>query len=208
MKITYTPNPLNTIIELDELDEERLKGKILRETLQDRLFHAYYSLQQQNIDWYNRVVAEDGAKKPLKTLDGVIQELFEHDLNPEYYLGNEDNTPTKLDLRVKELFDHYVEELKLGHIGDCTCVPCSCSKCHAEAYLGVNTIPGLSKHMGNYLDRLFRKHGEENINGVLDELKNYEPEVTPGFEAHVPRWKKQADETYIWLLRYKEEHNL
>ena len=106
MKITYTPNPLNTIVELDELDEERLKGKILRETLQDRLFHAYYSLQQQNIDWYNRVVAEDGAKKPLKTIDGVIQELFEHDLNPEYYLGNEDNTPTKLDLRVKELLDH------------------------------------------------------------------------------------------------------
>lgn len=42
MKITYTPNPLNTVIELDELDVERLRYSVLRKILQEKLFHIRY----------------------------------------------------------------------------------------------------------------------------------------------------------------------
>lgn len=44
-----------------------------------------------------------------------------------------------IDFRVNQLFDIYVNNLMLGHAGDCTSIPCSCAKCHAETLLDIKS---------------------------------------------------------------------
>jgi hypothetical protein len=136
-------------------------------------------------------------------------------LDPAYWC-EDDN---KLDTQVQELLDHYIEELRGSHLGDCTCFAMSCSKCHAESTLGIDTIKGLGKHSAHKIQSAFSyKEGDVWKERTLDEalaiLKDYEPKPTSGsgwdkvggFEAHIPRWKAEAKVAYEWLLAYQTEH--
>ena len=198
MKITYKPNPLETIIELDEHEQRDLWHKIRFERMTDMLFSVHYELT---------------CKK-----DGPDIEAIKREVDPDYYLNEDDSTSgkSKLDKSCDESLAHYLEELAGSHVGDCTCFPMSCSKCHAEGLIGIDTIKGLGKHSADKIYHAFvYKEGEiwkyRNIDEALEILKSYNPTPQPGsgwekvggFFSHVPRWKEEARLAYEWLLNYK-----
>ena len=51
MKITYTPNPLCTVIELDEHEQEAFKLKIKIEQYEDMIFSAHFALTNRLKDY-------------------------------------------------------------------------------------------------------------------------------------------------------------
>lgn len=205
MKITYTPNPLCTIVELNEHEIELLRLKIKLEQYEDMIFSAHFALTSRLKDM--------GSLKAI-TVEKAIEEATK-ELDPAYWCEDEN----KLDRRVNELLEHFLEELKSSHAGDCTCFAMSCSKCHAESKLGIDTIKGLGKHPGHKIQSAFSyKEGDVWKERTLDEalaiLKDYDPkpqagsgwDKVGGFEAHIPRWKAEAKAAYEWLLAYRNEH--
>lgn len=203
MKITCTPNPLNTIIELDDHEKEVFKLKLRIEAYEDMLFSAHWSLTRS---------AEYLAGLPRpKTIEEARAAAIE-ELDPEYWCA-ENN---KLDARVEELLQHYIEELKSNHVGDCTCCPASCSKCHAESMIGINTIKGLGKHSAHKIESVFsrwnpetQQHDRPEVSLVqaLEKLRTFQPKATwEGWEAHAERWAKEANAAYEWLKAYQEQH--
>jgi hypothetical protein len=198
MKITYNKNPLNTTVELDELEQKILLYKIMVEELTESLFSIHYELKYK------------GEKGP--DLVRVAEEA-----DPNYYLNETDGEKTKLEKRCDELLEHYLAELKSYHAGDCTCVPCSCSKCHAEVLLGIDTIKGLGKHSAYKIDNAFGKDNERTIEEALEHLASYNP--TPptenleawrragGWEQHVPRWREETKQAHDWLKTYRDTHS-
>lgn len=186
MKITYTEDPLATIVLLDPVEQEVFRQKIKVEVLEWALFGAEYHL-----------------KKDPPEVEKALKEL-----NTEYHAGEEVNK------RVDEMLAHYIEELKGYHVGDCTCVACSCSKCHAESILGIDTIKGLGKHPGHKIASVFSRWDPKtkehslppvSIDDALEALRTYEPKADwPGWEAHTERWKEEGRQAYEWLLNYKK----
>ena len=132
MKITYNKNPLFTTVELDENEKKELWYKIKIQEMEEILFSAHFYLEEKYFDLKR---AKD-------------------DLDPDYYCNEEDNKKSKLDERCDMLLETFLSELQSNHIGDCTCVACSCMKCHAEGLLGIDTIKGLGKHTAHKIPRL------------------------------------------------------
>jgi hypothetical protein len=201
MKITYTPNPLNTIVELEEHEQRELWHNIRFNEMLDMLFSVHYEVAYKKEPDINRIKKE---------------------VEPDYYLNEKDGEKTPLDKRCDELLVHFLEELKGSHIGDCTCFAMSCSKCHAESKLGIDTIKGLGKTHGHKIQSAFSyKEGDVWKGRSLDEalaiLGGYDPKQTDpntdpawakveGYEAQIPRWKAEAKAAYDWLLAYRNEH--
>lgn len=206
MKITYAENPLLTTVELDDHEKQLFRYKLMvKELIDNHLFTAHFYLTQP---------------------DMLDVERAKQAVDPDYYLGDEDGDDTagsKLEKRVDSLLEHYLEELQSSHCGDCTCVAMSCSKCHAEGILGIDTLkPYPGKHQLHKIDGAFRyKDGEEWRNHSIEEaiakLESYDPKLTDpdtspgwakvgGFEAHVPRWKAEAASALAWLKNYRDTH--
>lgn len=198
MKITYTPNPLNTIIELDEHEQKELWYKIKVNEMEEMLSMAEYYVTEKYLN-----------------LEDARQEL-----DSSYYLADT-NKKSKLDERCDTLLEHFLQELKSNHIGDCTCIACSCSKCHAESILGIDTIPGLSKYTGNSIRNAFiinvgDKYESRTLDEALEKLSKFEidPEKynteswkkIGGYEQYLPKWKQDQEIAYQWLLNYKNQH--
>lgn len=193
MKIIYNKNPLLTTIELNELEKKEFWYKIKLKEMEDLLYSAHFYLEESNIQ---------NIDKTKKYLD------------PSYYIS--ENGKSALDERCDELLDIFLSDLKYTHSGDCTCVPCSCSKCYAEFILGIDTIKGLSKYSASKINSAFGKNNEKSIDEALDSLLNYEPVISAeekvrwdkvgGYEQHLPRWKAEAKNAYDWLLQYKNEY--
>jgi hypothetical protein len=206
MNIIWNKNPLCTVIELTEQEQELFKLKIRVKELEETIFEAHFEFD--HLDWYNKAI------KP-KTLEEAVQNVKKN-LDPSYIYGEGEHEGKGLDARVNELFEYYMADLQGSHVGDCTCVPCSCTKCHAEDLLGLNTIKGLGKHSAYKIDSAFGKNNERTIDEALEHLKNYK--VTPptenlegwaragGWEQHVPRWTAEAKAAYEWLLAYRQAH--
>ena len=160
MNITYTPNPLMTVVELDDADRITLR----------------------------RGVESD-------------------------YSDDEDNA------YITRLIDACQVELRNIHCGDCICVPCSCLKCHAEEYLGINTLAGLSKHSAAKVASAFGNNGARALDQALESLASYNPTLwsnearrqlwescLPRWESCLPRWRAEAAAAHAWLLQYRNEH--
>jgi len=194
MNITYNVNPLNTTIELDEMETEIFRLKIKINELQDIAFDGYYYSRPGHVD--------------LGTLRKYV--------DPKYFLNEDvDGGKSKLDQRVDDLLAYYIDDLKDSHCGDCTCIPCSCGKCMAEQLLGIDTIPRLGKHEASKINSAFNK-SDGTIEGALEHLRTYNPgpyvdKGNPHWskEKHdywAPQWIAQAERAHRWLLEYRERH--
>lgn len=193
MKITYTPNPLMTIVQPTELEIEQMRYKILYEDMMDMLFTVHYELGRENPD----------------------MDRIKSTVHPDYYLNEEDGK-TKQEEHVQELLEYYIQELQGTHDGDCTCVPCSCSKCYAEGLLNIDTIKGLGKNEAHKVKAAFSRYNPEtkqhdlpevSLDDALEKLRTYKPKADwVGYESYIPRWTEEAKRAYEWLLAYKQEH--
>ncbi|KKM19412.1 hypothetical protein LCGC14_1655940, partial [marine sediment metagenome] len=128
--------------------------------------------------------------------------------------GGKENS--KIDQRVDEIMEYYVDALKNAHCGDCTCVAMSCDKCHAEELLGIHTTRGLGQHSGSSVFGAFGESHENNwtkqrtLQEAIEYLENYDAAQNPpdwdGWEAHADRWKAEASDAAKWLKNYQKEH--
>ncbi|MCV9964906.1 hypothetical protein OIU34_23720 [Pararhizobium sp. BT-229] len=185
MKINWNKNPLRTTVELTDGEKEVFRLKVRIEQLEDAVGMAALHLE------------EDGKRRkyfrPEKAM-AHLQRVQKDDPDDEYCAD-------------------LLHELESGyHFGDCTCVPTSCAKCHAESLLGIDTIDGLRKHAAHYVDGAFGRKDERSIDEAIQSLADHVP-VRSGawlelpqeqFDANVATWKKQAEEAHEWLTRYRD----
>lgn len=91
------------------------------------------------------------------------------------------------------------------HCGDCTKVPCSCTKCHAEAHLEIDTLIGIRSPY--YAGKAFDEEGVETLDQAIQYLKNNPAKVTwEGSEPYVAGWQLQQDQTIEDLVKYRDKH--
>lgn len=202
MNIIWNENPLLTQIMLDEHEKKEFWYKIKVGELQETMISAYFHLDEGRSEFY----------KPNEAKEELDPEFF----CPEWNDGSKKGTKSKLDERVDSLFKYFIEDLEINpHGGDCTCVACSCSKCHAENILGIDTIKGLGKHEASAIQGAFKKRGtefpERNNQHTIDEaivhLEQWIPEAHwEGAEAHFERWINENVQATTWLKRYRKEH--
>ncbi len=186
MEISWHQNPLRTTIMLTDQEKELFRLKVIVAELEENVGSAAFHLATTGCE-----KAYYDPEKALRYL-GYAQEVNVGDR--EYGL--------------------YLSELVQGvHIGDCTCFPASCAKCHAEYILGFSTISGLGKHAAHKIYGSFSIDGV-NIHDVIRRLEEYEP-VRSGawlnmpeerFTQHLPRWKAEAQSAVTWLKAYRDEH--
>ncbi len=211
MKITYTPNPLDTIVELEPHEVELFRLKLKLKQYEDMMFSAHWAITDRLKDM--------GGLKALP-IDEALAEARK-ELNPDRWCTDD---ASKVDARVEELLQHYLEELKLSHIGDCTCVAMSCSKCHAESILGIDTLkPFPGKHALYKIASVFSRWNEKtkqhdgpevSLDEAIERLANYRPVKgsawagysQESFDAHVPRWTAEAKTAHDYLVTYRNTH--
>ena len=197
MKINWQPNPLHTTVDLDERDRQVLRLKIKIERLTDLLGEAAFHIKEG--EHYDLSRVREAVAYETWCAD---DDEPEHDFNKE----------------VERFLSYAVDELTTGvHCGDCTCVPCSCTKCWAEDLLGINTIKGAGKHSLYKIDAAFGdKDGSVTIDEAIRSLENYAPTRNEAWiksdptgerwEACLPRWRTEAAHAVEWLKKYRDEH--
>lgn len=201
MKIIYHENPLRTVVELNEHDRQVLWLKIKIEELKDKLFNVHFHLTEG--EYFNIASAQYSS-------------------NPDNYIQEDNQEKVALDKRVDSIFKIYVQELAGWHSGDCTCVACSCMKCHAEEALGVDTLkPFPGKHVLVKVDGAFcsYENGKKQIRSLSEALVHLRDRKIPRqkpdtwnktsqeeYEKHIPRWEKEQALAYEYLKNYANEH--
>lgn len=183
MKITYTNNPLTSIIEVDEDDIKRIKQSLEVEELWGVVYRAQYHLE--TIKNYNPVKAE-------AILEDAHREVYKE---------------------IDRCLPYYLESLSGRHGGDCTSFACSCEKCQTERMLGIDTIEGLSKGMGSAISGLFKFESDLSIHEAIsnyEETIKIPIEKKTGkdewLNAHIPRWENDRTKTLEWLKKYRDAH--
>lgn len=195
MKINYNKNPLCTTIELEEAEKKELWYKIKINELQELLSEAALSLEE------GKYFDIERARK---------------EVNSDYYYPENNNEKSELDKRCDMLLEHYLKELQSTHCGDCTCVACSCEKCHAESLLGINTILGIGKHSTYKINGAFGVGNTKSIEEAIASLSTFH--INPedyksegwikigGYEQYVPRWEAETKVAHDWLVNYRNKH--
>lgn len=182
MKITLTENPLNIKVELDDSEKLLFRAKLEIKDLEDTLFRVDLYLDE-NRQFFNL----EKARKALS-----FTKL----------------TDEQLAVRSKcldENAQHFIDELLLNHVGDCTCVAASCSKCHAESLLGIDTLGKIGKHELNYVDSAFRVEGIETCEQAIQYLESNPPTVKEDWHKdHIERWTKEQLRAIEYLKKYSE----
>jgi hypothetical protein len=188
MNIIWNKNPLATVIELNDYEKQILALKLKIESHEESLFSAWFYLTDEKCPDMERVKEELNPK-------GWMEEDQEEGESHHY----------------QKMVDYCIAELAGVHGGDCTCVPCSCLKCHAEDMIGVNTIKGLGKHGGHTIDAIFRENPDISLAGAIEKLENYNPVIKEGsgwekrpeeFASYIPRWREQSLQAAKWLREY------
>jgi hypothetical protein len=174
-------------VELDEHDKKILRLKLQVQDLEEAIFTIDFSLNEEEKPYYDIKRARDEANWYCQMLD-------------------EDREQRYLDL-----VDSNIEYLRDKHMGDCTCIPRSCAKCHAEGLMNIDTIPGLKKHEANFIDGAFGRENNKTIEEAIAYLENYKPIKTAvwdkdldAYERNVERWTEEAARACEWLKNYKK----
>lgn len=193
MRIHWKPNPLDTVIEVSTADVDRMRDKLITNELKNFIYDVGYYVD-------SKMRRYDTAK--------AVEKIKSFNMK-------------SIETEVDRQLEYLVADLAGTHVGDCTCVPCSCTKCWAEHYLDIDTIKGLGKHEASKIQGYFlNKDGTvSTIDEVLDKLLNYEiqpfeeNEAWKGghftkeyYESWIPEWTAQAKRAHDWLLAYKNEH--
>jgi hypothetical protein len=197
LKILWAQNPLLTVVELDEFDKEILWHRLKIERLEGCLAQGHFGLTVKFNEW--RKSTCNGW-----SLDVAVDEAL-RDMGYDYVCGDTQRNGKSFDVEIDELTEACVAELAMGHSGDCTCVPCSCDKCHAETLVGVNTINGLGKHEASYIAGAFES--QRTLDEAVAHLTDYEPKNVPEWGLpHVDRWREETRRAHEWLLAYRRDH--
>lgn len=194
MKIHWAKNPLETEIELDTWQEERL----LAVSVRNEELLAILAQVQGVITW--------DAKGPE---DAIKRARLEMD---EYHRISE---------HVEKILPCFRQSLMGTHLGDCTSTASSCLKCRAEKFLGINTIKGLTADAGGAIERAFSNSKivtsdghDYDLRKALEYLQTYNPEIDQSanlekygwYKKFLPQWKESATKAYKWLKTYQEKH--
>jgi hypothetical protein len=105
---------------------------------------------------------------------------------------------------INNLHTEYEAALRDVHVGDCTCQPCSCLKCHAEACLGIDTTPGLTRHMAHKIAGAFDRKPEPTLEEAIIDLAG--DGRLNLWNACLPQWRKDVRLAHAWLVKYRNEH--
>ena len=198
MKIIWAENPLNTRVELDERDLLLLKEKLKSEYLENRLVSVNFELDTKLLSRNEHKTPEEHITTALRVLD------------IDYLLNDTKHNNKSFDEWLDESVVFYVQSLLDPHCGDCTCVPCSCLKCHVEDMFGINTIKGLGKHPATKVNTAFS--ATRDIDEAIRWLSTYQPKhndpkwVYEQWVMHVPRWVEEGKRALMWLVAYRDEH--
>jgi hypothetical protein len=182
MKITYAHNPLATLVALEALEIAQLRLHLMAEEHEEQLGDLHDCLAEgRNFDLARARVLVAGAE--------------------------EGRAGAALSARVVELSDYYEKALLGCHGGDCTCMPCSCLKCHAESAVGIDTIPGLNKHWAYKIDAAFR-HAPTCPDAIAWMLEHPPEKMCqkPWQRPHIERWSREHARAIEWLTAYYHQH--
>lgn len=187
MNILYQQNPLNTIIDLDESDIEKLRLNVHIRELEGIIHLARFYLKDKSRNF--------SVKETQDRLDEI------------------DSIDGTVDHTLKYLLESATE----GHIGDCTCFPASCTKCMLEDFLGIDTLEysTLGKHGFSTINEVFYTLGDNTTcTQAIDYLKNNpltkdSPNNWTDQEAWakcVPRFNKEREQAVKYLENYRYKH--
>lgn len=185
LKITWAQDPLASVVEIDASERAILRLRLEIEQLQYAIVGAAMDIKNGNVA---------GA---LEALDA------------SYLLDDKDRHGKRFATWLDERADEYAGSLSESHDGDCTCEPCSCPKCHAEALLGVDTIRDLGKHEGSVIKGAFGSGGDSarTIEEAVAILSDHEPRDVPDWGLpHVDRWREERRRAHEWLVAYRDVH--
>lgn len=188
MKINWNQNPFYTKVEIDDRD----KQMILLAYQNEEYTNILCSLDMELNGKFNRPALSD--LEEIKKQTGKWGDICNLTVDSEEV-------------------QCYISYLDTEHMGDCTCVPCSCIRCHVEYMLGIDTIKGLGKHEANKVQGAYGKDGNKTIDeaiAYLEKVPDYKkPDTWPdsvGWDVHIPRWERERESALKWLKAYKEEH--
>ena len=201
MRIVWNQNPLATVVELDDFDKKLLWHRMKIAQLEEMIGEAHFDLDPEHQEWCRTALKE---RCPVDFVADARKNL-----DYPYICGDEKRRDKSFDEYIEERAGEYADELALVHVGDCTCIACSCLKCHAERLIGVDTIPGLGKHEASYIGGNFTsKDGvPRTLDEVIAHLADYEPKDVPEWGLpHVDRWREEAKRAHAWLVAYQREH--
>lgn len=188
MKINWKENPLETTVDLDDNDRQRLVLFLQNEAYVEILCDLTLTLEKD--------IRQDSS---LPTHDEILKRTAK-------WRQICDMDETHPDVKMLE------SELQYSHGGDCTCWAASCMKCMAEYALGINTIKGLGQHEASNIMGVFQKYKsiDDAISYLTTDKEYVKPDNWPdsvGYEVHIPRWDAERVRALEWLRNYKKEHN-
>lgn len=192
MLITYNKNPLFTTIELNSFEQKELWYKIKINEMENLLLETSFHIQE------NQYFDIEQARNFVN----------------EGYYSSDKNIKSPLDSHCDILFKSYLESLMSFHVGDCTCIPCSCSKCVAESLLGINTIEYLTPHVAYKINLAFGRSNENTTEQAIYYLANYTPKKDSSwdnysqedFDKHIPRWIEESKKSHDYLVSYSNTY--
>jgi len=196
MKIIYAPNPLRTIIELDDHEKKEFWYKLKIEEMLCQMLDAPFCMNE-NDKYFDLKRARE-------------------ELNIDSLYKQEGETQSKIDQRIDEMCEYYIKALMDIHRGDCTCIACSCDKCYAPEIRGINTITELRKHEASKIGSAFwqgKDLPERSLSEAIEILSKPveypKTSIRNGytdeqFQYHIPRWNQEQANACEWLKNYRD----
>lgn len=184
MKITLKENPLFSTVELTDHEKEILMLKVEINDLDEHLGMAHLYLEKDG-----QFFDIEKARREVKIA------------------GLDDQDASKRQVRLQEQTDHLIAALTDRHVGDCTCVPCSCAKCYAEQLVNADTLGSdASKYTLNYVNIAFNGDGVTICEQAIQHLKDNPPKSTADWMTpHIERWTVSHSDAIRYLERHAEK---